>query len=80
MPDHASDFVEAIRGGRRPNADIEIGNRAAVLVHLANILARTGKASLAFDPKRQQFTNAPEANALVGRTYRENHWAVPKGA
>jgi len=76
--EHAADFLEAIRSGRRPNADIEIGHRSATLAHLANILARTGRGSLRFDPQREQFLDAPEANALLGRTYRQGHWAVPK--
>ena len=79
MPDHAADFLAAIRDHRRPNADIEIGHRSAVLSHLANILARTGRPGLTFDPDKQQFIDAPDADALIGRTYRENHWAAPKG-
>jgi len=72
---HCADFFDAIRNGRRPNADIEIGHLSATLSHLANILARTGKRKLAFDPKTERFTDLPEANALVGRSYREGHWA-----
>jgi len=79
VPDHTADFLEAIRSGKRPNADIEIGHRSTVLIHLANILARSGKASLAFDPETEQFVDDAEANALVRRTYREGHWAVPRG-
>jgi predicted dehydrogenase len=80
MPDHAADFLAAIRDHRRPNADIEIGHRSAVLSHLANILARTGRPGLTFDPGTQRFIDAPDADALIGRAYRENHWAAPKGA
>ena len=51
--------------------------RAASLVHLANIAARTGKV-LDFDPKAEAITNDPEANALLRRKYRD-HWGTPKG-
>jgi predicted dehydrogenase len=79
VPAHTADFLEAIRTGKRPNADVEVGHRSTVLIHLANILARTGRGTLAFDPKTEQFVDDAEANALVRRTYRDGHWAVPRG-
>ena len=78
VPEHTADFLEAIRTGKRPNADIEIGHRSTALIHLANILARTGQGELVFDPKAEQFADNAETNALIGRTYREGHWSVPK--
>ena len=72
---HCADFFDAIRNDRRPNADIEIGHLSATLAHLSNILSYTGRRSLTFDPKTERFVGAPDANALVGRTYREGHWA-----
>lgn len=72
---HCADFFDAIRNDRRPNADIEIGHLSATLAHLSNILSYTGRRSLTFDPKTERFVDAPDANALVGRTYREGHWA-----
>ncbi len=76
---HTANFMEAIRTDTRPNADIEIGHHSAAIAHLANILARTGRRHLAFDPKAEQILEDPEANACVRRKYREGHWAVPKG-
>jgi predicted dehydrogenase len=73
--DHCADFLDAIRTGRRPNADIEIGHLSATLAHLSNILARTGRQSLTFDPKTEQIVGDPEANALTKRAYRQGHWA-----
>jgi hypothetical protein len=35
---------------------------------------------LKFDPAKEQFIGNDEANKLLRRTYREGHWAVPKGA
>ncbi|MCY2993627.1 MAG: Gfo/Idh/MocA family oxidoreductase [Planctomycetota bacterium] len=73
--DHAADFLDAIRSDRRPNADIEIGHLSATLAHLSNLLARTGRQQLTFDPKTEQIIDDTEANALTKRTYREGHWA-----
>lgn len=77
---HQRDFVEAIREGRTPNAEIEVGHLSSTLAHLANIAVRTGRA-LDFDPEKEQFRGDEEANRLLTREYRkEGHWAVPRGA
>ncbi|OHB67048.1 MAG: dehydrogenase [Planctomycetes bacterium RBG_13_60_9] len=75
---HHRDFLECIKSGRRPNADIETGHVTATLSHLGNIATRVGRV-LHFDPKTEQISGDEEANRLVRRTYREGHWAVPKG-
>ena len=75
---HHVDFLDAIRTGRRPNADIEIGHLSATLCHLGNIATRVGR-TLEFDPAKEQIPGDDEANALLGRKYRDGHWAVPKG-
>jgi predicted dehydrogenase len=77
VADHTADFLNAIRTGDKPNADIETGHRSTTLVHLANILARTGHRAVEFDPQTERFVDDAEANALVARTYRQSHWAVP---
>ena len=76
---HTADFLDAIRADRRPNADIEIGHGSATLVHLANILARTGQQRIVFDPDRERIDGNAEADALLTRSYRKGHWAVPQG-
>ncbi len=50
---------------------------AAGLVHLANLAARGGR-TRRFDPQTEQIEGDPQAAALLGRKYREGHWAVPK--
>ena len=76
---HQEDFIDAIKTGRKPNADIEIGHRAVAVVHLGNIACRVGRA-LQFDPKTEQIVGDEEASRLLSRTYRKGgHWAVPKG-
>ena len=77
---HREDFFDAIRTGRRPNADIEEAHRSVAVVHLANVAVRLGR-SLEFDPQKEQVVGDEEANKLLSRKYREEgHWAVPKGA
>ena len=76
--DHVADFIDAIRNDRKPNADAEIAHLTTSLCHLGNIAIRLGK-SLNFDPKQERFTNDREADALLDRTYRDGHWAAPKG-
>jgi predicted dehydrogenase len=78
VPEHAADFLEAIRTGKPPSADIEIGHHSATMAHLANILARAGRQRLVFDPKTEHIVGDPEADALTVRTYRQGHWSVPK--
>jgi predicted dehydrogenase len=74
---HQRDFLDAIKEGRRPNADIEIGHLSSSLCHLGNIVARVGRA-IRFDPKSEQVIGDGEAGGLLRRKYREDHWAVPK--
>jgi predicted dehydrogenase len=75
---HYDNYFSAIRDGQvQPNANVLAGHRAATLVHLANIAARIGRV-LHFDPDQEQILDDAEANQLVRRRYRENHWAVPQ--
>jgi predicted dehydrogenase len=75
---HQRDFLDCIRSGNRPAADIEIGHLSASLCHLGNIATRIGR-TIKFDPAKEQVVGDEEANRLVRREYREGHWAVPKG-
>jgi len=75
---HVRDFLDAIKTGRKPNADIEIGHAAATLAHLGNIVCRLGR-NVRFDPKTEKILGDDEADKLVRRTYRQGHWAAPKG-
>ena len=51
------------------NADVEIGVRSAVLVHISNISYRLGR-KLKFDPHAVKFVNDAEANKMLTRNYR----------
>jgi predicted dehydrogenase len=75
---HHRNFLDCIKSGGRPNADIETGHLSATLSHLGNIATRVGRV-LHFDPQTEGIVGDDEANRLVRRVYREGHWAVPKG-
>ncbi len=74
---HQQDFIDCIRTGNRPRADIEIGHLSSSLCHLGNIAIRTGE-MLHFDPQKEKMKDNMKANKLVRREYRE-HWGTPKG-
>lgn len=76
-PAHHRNFLECIRSGRKPNADIEIGHLSASLCHLGNIATRIGR-TLEFDPSEERIKNDNEAHKLIRREYRSGHWAAPK--
>lgn len=73
---HHDNFFAAIRGNAQLNADITVGHRSATLVHLANIAARMGRV-LNFDPKTERIVDDVESDALIRRTYRNDHFATP---
>jgi len=75
-PEHKQDFVDAIRTGRLPRADVEEGHRSAVLIHLINIATRLGGRRFAFDSQTETIPGDKEANALIQRDYRAKY-AVP---
>jgi predicted dehydrogenase len=75
---HHQNFLDCVRGeSKAPNADAAAGHRSAALVHLANIGARVGRV-LRFDPRTEAILGDDEAAAMLGRRYREGHWAVPR--
>ncbi len=75
---HQADFIDAVRTGRRPNAEIAMGHVSVTLCHLGNIATRVGR-TLRFDPAAEQIVGDDEAASLTRRSYREGHWATPKG-
>jgi len=75
---HHQNFLKCVRGESKTlNADVNAGHRSAALVHLANIAARVGRV-LRFDPRTESILGDEEAAALLGRLYREGHWAAPR--
>lgn len=77
LPAHHQNFVDCVRSGARPNADVQEGHLSASLCHLANIACRVGR-TLHFDPQAEQIVGDEPAAKMLHRQYRESHWAVPK--
>ncbi len=78
VADHQLNLADAIRGKAELQADAQTGHLSASLAHLANIATRLNH-SFDFDPSTEQSTS-DDVNALLGRTYRDDHWSVPMGA
>lgn len=68
---HFANFFDCIRAdGKRPNSDIEEGQKSTLLCHLGNIAYRVGR-TLMIDPSTRAIIGDKEATALVGREYRK---------
>jgi predicted dehydrogenase len=72
---HQRNFIDCIKNSSgtnvsRPNADIEEGHKSTRMCHLGNIAFRTGRA-LRFDAQTETCQDDPEANRLLGRSYRK---------
>ena len=78
VPAHHQNFIDCVRSGERPHGDVEEGHLSASLAHLGNIACRAGRL-LTLDPAAEKIKGDEEANALISRKYRDNHWAIPKG-
>jgi predicted dehydrogenase len=70
---HLNNFLDSIRTGNLPNADIESGHKSVLLCHLGNIAQRVGRA-LNCDPENGGIIkNDPVAMGLWSRAY-ESGW------
>jgi predicted dehydrogenase len=67
---HYRNFLDCIKDGKRPNADIEEGHKSTRLCHLGNIALRVGRV-LHFEAQTEKLTGDAEANQLLGRSYRK---------
>jgi predicted dehydrogenase len=75
-PEHVRNFIDCVKSRQMPTADVEIGHKSVIACHLGNIAVRLRRA-VRWDPQNEQVVNDPEAQALVGRAYR-NPWVLPK--
>jgi len=69
---HIENFLDCVRTGKRPNADVEIGHRSTLLVQLGNI-AWLSKQTLEIDPKTGRIIKNPAAQKFWSRKY-EKGW------
>ncbi len=72
---HVRNFLDCVRSRQRPIGDIEIGHKATVACHLANIAYRTGE-RIEWDAQAERITNSAKANALLTVKYRAP-WSLP---
>jgi predicted dehydrogenase len=75
LPPHHQNFLSAIRGEAKLNADALTAHLSSSLPHFANAACRAGK-SFRFDPKQETVIGDDELNRLLSRTYRD-HWGTP---
>jgi predicted dehydrogenase len=75
---HMQNFLEAVRSRKREDlrAEIEIGARAAGIVHLANIAYRLGR-KVTWDDAARKFVSDSDANKMITRDYRKPY-VVPE--
>ncbi len=69
---HLRDWIECIKTGKKPIADVEIGHRTATVCHLGNIARWTGR-RLHWDPVKEEFRGDPEANQYLDYERRKGY-------
>jgi len=63
-PGHEQNFVDAVKRGVRPFADVEVGHRSCTAC-LLNMMSMRLKRKLTWDPAAERFVNDDEANRLM---------------
>ena len=67
---HIQNFLDCIRSGKRPNSEIEEGQKSTLLCHLGNIAYRTGH-TLHIDQRTGKIIDDRDAQKLWSREYRK---------
>jgi hypothetical protein len=65
-------FIESLRSGKEPIANVETGQRTCVTCILGNIAHELGR-PVKWDPEKQYFVNDPEAEKFFHREYRKGY-------
>jgi predicted dehydrogenase len=73
---HHANWLEAIRNGRLPICDAEIGHRSATVCHLGAIALRTGR-RVRWDPTKETILGDEQQAAMLQRPYR-GPWRLPE--
>ena len=68
--DHIQNFLDCIRSGKKPNSEIEEGQKSTLLCHLGNIAYRTGE-TLHIDQRTGKIIDNRAAQKLWSREYRK---------
>ncbi len=75
---HVKNFLECMKTREKPVSEVELGHKAAVACHLANLAVRL-KRYVKWDAEKEQIPGDTEAQKLVGREYRAP-WKIPPAA
>jgi len=67
---HAANFLDCVRSRQKPEADVELGCRAAIICHIGNIAQWLGR-PLRWDPAKEEFVGDDDANLWLTRAKRE---------
>jgi predicted dehydrogenase len=79
VTENQRNWIDCIKSGGVPNANVEIAHRTATAAHLGNLATRLQR-TLHFDPAEERIVGDDEANSLLARKYREGgHWGIPAG-
>ena len=70
--EHLRNWLECIRTGETPNADMVKGHRSASACHIGNIARWCGR-KLQWDPVKETFVNDDEANTYLKREQRKGY-------
>ncbi len=77
VSENHQNWLDCIKSGDVPNANVDIAVRTAMACHLGNIATRLQR-TLHFDPASEKIVGDLEANALVKRKYRDGgYWGIP---
>ena len=69
---HINNWLDCIKTGDLPVADVEIGHRTATVCHLGNIGRQLGR-NLRWDPVAEKILGDDEANQLLDRPRRKGY-------
>ena len=72
---HVRNFLDCVKSREQPVENLEIGHHVSTVAHLGNLALR-GNTRVDWDPINERVTNSPEADAMVGRQYRDP-WKLP---
>jgi len=72
---HLENWIQSIKTRKQCHADIEIGHRSNTLCILVNIARDVGRVGevLKWNPKKEQFKNCDEGNAMLSRPRRKGY-------
>ena len=71
---HHEEWIECCKSGKSPSANFEYSGWLTEANHLGNVAFRVGK-KLQWDPVALKAKNAPEADRLIRREYRDG-WSL----